>query len=266
MDLDDLERMEGGIGAAAGGWPAAVAVFDLDGTLVDSSRDIHESLAVALRTVDDGRESVAADEAALHHGAHGQTLEHFFTTARPALSADGMRALIAVYRRHYYEHLLDHTRPFEGVVDGLERLRRLREDSARSDRGDHAGPRLRLCIATTKLTATARRVTEGLGLVGYFDQVLGSDGLRAKPDPAVVHAVFSRLGRAPGLVADKQWDVMVGDTDFDVLAGRAAGLSTCAVGWSELPRERLLASRPDFVARTFTEVVELIVSHTLHLW
>jgi phosphoglycolate phosphatase len=240
-----------------------VAVFDLDGTLVDSSRDIHDALDVALRTVDDGRESTAADEAALHRGAHGQTLEQFFTAARPALSDDGLRALIAVYRKRYYDHLLDHTRPFEGVVDGLERLRRLREESARSAPD---GPRLRLCIATTKLTATARRVTEGLGLYGYFDQVLGSDGLRAKPDPAVVHAVFSRLGRAPGLVADRQWDVMVGDTDFDVLAGRAAGLSTCAVGWSELPRERLLASRPDFVARTFTEVVELIVAHTLHLW
>lgn len=239
---------------------AAVVVFDLDGTLVDSSRDIHDALAVALKSVDDGRESVAADEAALHDGAHGQTLEQFFGAARPRLGSQGMAALIAAYRHHYHSHLLDHTRPFAGVVDGLGRLQRLREESHRGH-----GPRLRLAVATTKLTATARRVTEELGLLPYFDHVLGSDGLRAKPDPAVVHAVFAHLGRAPGIVASKQWDVMIGDTDFDVLAGRAAGLATCAVGWSELPRDRLLAARPDFVAHTFAEIVDLITAQTAQL-
>lgn len=246
-------------GASTG--PAAVVVFDLDGTLVDSSRDIHIALEVALRRVPTDQDSPAADAEALRHGAHGQTLEQFFSTARPRLGPEGMAALIAAYRQHYYEHLLDHTRPFPGVREGLAALRQLQERS----RGPGSEPRLRLCIATTKLTATARRVTEGLGLIECFDHVLGSDGLRAKPDPAVVHAVFARLGRAPGIVADRHWDVMVGDTDYDMLAGRAAGLRTCAVGWSELPRERLLLTRPDHLAHSFAEVVELITEQTRRL-
>ena len=48
----------------------------------------------------------------------------------------------------------------------------------------------------------------------------GASGLPAKPDPAVVHAVFTQLGRAPGLRPAEQWDVMIGDTDYDMLAGR----------------------------------------------
>src|ERR1700712_4719392 len=101
------------IGATA---PTGVVIFDLDGTLVDSSRDIHESLRVALDEVADGRLSLAADAEALQLGAHGLSLEIFFRGARPEGSDAGLLALVAAYRKHYYAHLLDHTRPFPGVV------------------------------------------------------------------------------------------------------------------------------------------------------
>jgi phosphoglycolate phosphatase len=219
----------------------AVAVFDLDGTLVDSSLDIHAALRVALAEVDDGRASAAADERAIAAGCHGLPLEVFFARARPAASRAGLLAFVAAYRRHYHAHLLDYTRPFPGVEAGLERLLPLRR----------AG--LKTAVATTKLTDTARKVVVGLGLSRHLDLVLGSDGLPCKPDPAVIRAVFRAL-RHP----EPPSGLMVGDTELDILAGRAAGLRTCAVGWSELPRERLSSARPDHHAQTFDEVVALI--------
>lgn len=226
---------------------SALVVFDLDGTLVDSARDIHASLAYALEQVRDGHESTEADEAALREGIHGQPLEPFFRRARPRATADAMPRFIKAYRAHYHDHLLDYTRPFKGVEDGLHALGQLRSEF----QALHPEHSLRLAVATTKLTLTARRVVTELGLHPHFDFVLGSDGLPTKPDPAVLYAVFAQLGKP-------SWSLMVGDTDYDILAGRAAGMRTCAVGWSELPHERLAAAQPDHHLHEFAEVVSLV--------
>ena len=242
-----------------------MVIFDLDGTLVDSSHDIHGSLRVALKEIDDGRTSLAADEEALRLGAHGQPLDWFFRRARPQGSDAGLLAFIAAYRLHYHEHLLDNTRPFPGVAEGLGRLAELRARCLQPD----GAPRLRLAVATTNLTATARRVVEELGMAEFFDWVQGSDGLRVKPDPQVLHVTMQALGRPHGAVPSlagqppASWGLMVGDTDYDILAGRAAGLMTCAVAWSELPRERLLSAAPDHFAAEFAHVVDLVTQSPL---
>lgn len=234
-------------------------IFDLDGTLVDSISDIHAALRVALQEVADGRHSQDADEEALRLGAHGLALDGFFRRVRPGAGEDGLRSFIAAYRQHYHSHLLDSTRPFPGVVEGLAQLRA-------------GAPRLRLAVATTKLTATARRIVTELGLGEFFDWVQGSDGLRVKPDPQVLHVTLEALGRAaPGpssapasgarpATFDPRSCLMVGDTEFDILAGRAAGMRTCAVAWSEIPRARLLGAQPDHFADSFAHIVELVMA------
>ena len=240
--------------------PACVVVFDLDGTLVDSSRDIHDALGIALQAIDDGRQSAAHDEEALEKGGHGMSLENFFRFARPHGSREGEAAFIQVYRKHYYAHLLDHTLPFPGVMEGLRELADLR--SQWRSQTSTGLPQLRLTVATAKRTETAHRVVNELGMASYFDVVMGSDGLPTKPDPAVILAVFSQLGRLPKgrlpEAAESRWDLMVGDTEFDILAGKAAGVTTCAVRWSEIPHERLLGAGPDHFVEEFAQIVALI--------
>ncbi|HRI49861.1 MAG TPA: HAD hydrolase-like protein [Pseudomonadota bacterium] len=241
-------------------------IFDLDGTLVDSSGDIHAALRVALHEVADGRHSHEADQEELRLGAHGLALDGFFRRVRPRGSDAGMRAFVAAYRQHYHSHLLDTTQPFPGVVEGLTRLAQLRARTRHPD----GTPRLRLAVATTKLTATARRMVTELGLGEFFDWVQGSDGLRVKPDPQVLHVTLEALGRGAAAPADAggesgptrepRWGLMVGDTEFDILAGRAAGMRTCAVAWSEIPRARLLDAAPDHFAESFTHIVELVMA------
>ena len=212
--------------------------FDLDGTLVDSTADIHAALQHALGQVDPpqpANEAVALGAAGL-----GLPLEEFFALARPGGDLSSRSRFIDAYRSHYHAHLLDNTSPFEGVVETLERLGPLRAGG------------LRTAVATTKKTDTARRVIAGLGLDRYFDAVLGTDGIPHKPAPDLLLLASRTVDREP------QHGLMVGDTDRDILAGRAAGMKTCGVGWGVLGHDGLRPHAPDYLISRFDELLAVV--------
>ena len=198
--------------------PEAV-VFDLDGTLVDSSRDIATAVNHALAT----------------HGFPTRAPEHL-----TALVGDGARWLVAratqlpcddpavdpvlaTYSEYYEAHAIDATQPMASVVPTLAGLRGLP-----------------LAVCTNKPRTATDLVLGGLGLSCYFDVVVaGGDLPRLKPDPLPLLVVAQRLGvRARGLV-------MVGDGPQDVRCGRAVGAFTVGIpGPMTLPR-CLVDSGPD---------------------
>jgi phosphoglycolate phosphatase len=220
----------------------ALVCFDLDGTLVDSHADIRRALERALEEVPPA--DAQRDERALGSAGLGLPLEEFFALARPAphpsSDLEARRRFIDAYRRHYHEHLLELTRPFDGVVETLESLAPWRA------RG------LRTAVATTKRTDTARRVVSGLGLERYFDLVLGTDGIPHKPAPDLLLLAARTVEReaARGL--------MVGDTARDLLAGRAAGMKTCGVGWGVTGFDGLRPHAPDYLIASFPEVLPIV--------
>ncbi len=191
-----------------------VVVFDLDGTLVDSIGEILASFAATARAF-----GLPFDEAAVR-AQIGRPLPETFRRLYPGRDPE---PLVAFYRDHHLAHLGERARPYPGVRRALFALRR-------------AG--FPLAVATTKRTATARRLLLRVGLLELFDHVQGTDGdLPPKPAPDVVRAAARAAGGAPG------W--MVGDTALDVLAGRAAGARVYAVTWGAGSREALAALRPD---------------------
>jgi phosphoglycolate phosphatase len=107
-------------------------------------------------------------------------------------------------------------------------------------------------VATTKKTDTAQRVIRGLGLEAYFDAVLGTDGIPHKPAPDLLHLAARTVDRtgAPGL--------MVGDTERDLQAGRAAGMKTCGVSWGVQGADGLRLHQPDWLIDRFAEVWEIV--------
>jgi 2-phosphoglycolate phosphatase len=197
-----------------------LVVFDLDGTLVDSRRDIACSINAALRTV----AGVSVPEEAVFP-LIGRALDEMFALLLPRDAAGSVDEACAAYRAHYLDHCAVHTTVFPGVTGCLEALRGIRR-----------------AVATNKSTAQAVRAVRELGLAGHFDLVLGCDGIPRKPHPAVIERILEALGIDPGEAC------MVGDTVYDIEAGKAARLAaTCAVTYGYGDRAALVAASPDLL-------------------
>jgi phosphoglycolate phosphatase len=173
-------------------------LLDLDGTLIDSFADIAASVEPALASV--GKVLARGDIDG--HIRRGAPLEELWAAAG---AGDGFDAFCTAYRSHYLPRCMDTTVAFAGVLDTLAVLKA------------HPTPPV-IAVATAKRTDTAERMVEATGLARYVDVVAGSEGIPAKPDPAVIHRAAERAGRT------LEGALMVGDTERDVLAARAAGV------------------------------------------
>jgi pyrophosphatase PpaX len=208
-----------------------VILFDLDGTLIDSGPIIMASMRHASVTVL-GREP---DEEAVRAAIGGQGL----VSQMRDLDPDRVDELIDVYRAHN-EPLHATLQTFDGVLELLPELRR---------RGHQLG------IVTAKRVATVELAFERIPQLRELTDVLvgADDTERHKPDPDPVLEALRRLGATPDEA------VYVGDSPFDIRAGRAAGAFAIAVGWGGIhPDERLLAEAPDALVQHPEEILALV--------
>jgi phosphoglycolate phosphatase len=178
-------------------------VFDLDGTLVDSRRDIADAANALL--VSCGAAPIPEERIG------GMVGEGAATLVARAFKASGVERpadALTRYLAFYDERLLNHTRPYEGIPAVLEAL----------------GARAALAVLTNKPMASTRRFLDGLDLARHFpfDAVLGGDGPFArKPDPAALLHLAARVK------ASAEATVMVGDSAIDWRTARAAGTRVC---------------------------------------
>lgn len=206
---------------------------DLDGTLVDSRKDIARAFQGALYGLIN---APLPDEAAIARHI-GKPLAHMVQELGHTLSPVLLETFLATYRRLYATGSAQHTRPYPGVMTTLQRL-----------------TSMALGIVTTKDPAQATHVLQRLDLLPFFRHVQGSSpGMPLKPAPEPVLAALKALH------AEAQQTLMIGDTPADILAGRAAGVRTCAVTYGFGIREELEACAPDFVITSFEEVHGLLV-------
>ena len=208
------------------------AIFDLDGTLVDSTEDIVSCFFEVLDA--DGH---APPDAAAIHRLVGRPLSEMFAAFAPP---EHVPDLVAAYRTVYWKRCIDHTRPYPGAIALLDRLR---------DAG------WALAVATNKQDDIARRVVTGLGLDRWIMWVQGTRGVPMKPAPDVVERALLRVEVPPTTAS---W--MVGDTVDDVVAGRAAGVSTAAVTTGAGFADALAASRPDALVDDLDDLGERLLA------
>ncbi len=203
-------------------------IFDFDGTLTDSRRDIAGAQLQALRAL--GFDGYREEEV---YRLIGKPLQETFARLLPREHHDRIPEAIAFYAEYYPPRALETTILFPGVRETLEALK---------TRGH------RLAVASTKKGIGILHATEHFGITGLFDRLQGSEGIAFKPSPDVIQAVLENQGWRP------EETLMVGDTDADILAGKAAGVATCAVTYGALTAEELRALHPDFVITAFTEL------------
>jgi phosphoglycolate phosphatase len=187
--------------------PFRLVVFDLDGTLVDSRRDLAESANSLLAEC--GCQTLPEESIGRMIGDGAATLvTRAFDAAGCRQPAGALDRFLSIYSAR----LLAFTRPYEGIVDVLAVL---------------AG-RAALGLLTNKPLASTRRILDGLGMSAYFhpDRVIGGDGPFArKPDPAgllyLIHSAQTTAAQT----------ILVGDSRIDWQTARAAGAHVCLAGY-----------------------------------
>jgi len=205
-------------------------LFDLDGTLIDSGEIILSSFRHATNTVL-GREIPDEVLAAAVGGSN------IYDQMR-AFDEERVDELVRVYREHN-EPLHDDLVAFEGIERVLDRLK----TEGR-----------RLGIVTAKRRKTVDLAFAILPLERYFDTVVTSEQTEHhKPHPEPVLTALERLGSKPEQAA------FVGDSPFDMGAGRAAGVFTVAVSWGKIhPVERLRETGADAVVHSPEELIDVL--------
>jgi phosphoglycolate phosphatase len=191
--------------------------FDLDGTLVDSRRDLADSANELI--VELGGATLTEEAIGLMIGEGAATL------VRRALAAAGLGdppGGLARFLEIYDTRLLNHTRPYEGIPEAV-RAARL-----------HG----RVVVLTNKPVRPSERILEGLGLRDLFEEVIGGDGpLPRKPDPASLFGLMERAG------STAEQTLLIGDSGVDhetaVRARVRCCLATYGFGYAKFQQERL---------------------------
>ena len=205
---------------------------DLDGTLVDSRRDIAVAFQHAWSVSVGG--NPPSDTAIAQH--IGKPLAEMVSELGGILSPPLLSIFLTAYRDKYASHGAFLTEPYPGVVPTLRAL-----------------SSFALGVVTTKEAGQAQMVLRRLALISFFRHIQGgSPGLRLKPAPDTIIAALAALDCAPPNA------MMVGDTTADILAGKAAGTKTCAVTYGFGTREALLQCAPDHVIESFRELANLV--------
>lgn len=204
--------------------PLTLIAFDLDGTLVDSRRDISDAANDLLVACGASPLSEAAIGRMVGEGAATLVARAFAAVALPA-PADALPRFL----RYYDRRLVAHTRPYAGMPDVLAVLRE----------------RYTLAVLTNKPLAATQQILDRLGLADYFERrfVVGGDGpYPRKPDPTGLLALAATAG------TDAAATCLVGDSMVDWQTARAAGARACLArygfGFHSVPREVLDAGQP----------------------
>jgi len=220
-------------------WPRVI-LFDLDGTLIDSAGDIRNAINELLRlkslpmlTLDEVRSMIG-------HGVQ-VLVQRAFLYRRVPLEGRALVDITTEFAEIYGRNLTGETLVLPGAREAIEHYR---------DSGVKMG------VVTNKLQSATLTVLEHFGLLSALDVVVGDAGLPRKPDPAMLLHALATLGARP------EDAVMVGDSDADILAAKAAGVTAIAVrgGYSNHAVEDLGA---DIVIESLVDLPDVLRTHAI---
>jgi phosphoglycolate phosphatase len=212
-----------------------LAIFDLDGTLVDSLPDIAAALNRTLRGA--GREPLPRAQVGAYVGDGAAKLVQ---RALPeGFPADALARLIADFRIHYAEGLCVETRPYAGIEAMLRRF----------------AAEMPLAVFTNKPSDLARPLLQQLQLDRYFVHIIGDgDGFARKPAPDAGRWLLARHG------GDAARALVIGDGVPDMRFAHALGARAAAVTWGYVARDRLEAENPTWIVDTAADLVDVLLA------
>jgi phosphoglycolate phosphatase len=213
-----------------------LVIFDLDGTLIDSERDLAASVNAMLLHY--GRKELPLQVIGTYIG-DGAPMLIRRALGDPA-DRDFLQEALNFFLTHYREHKLDTTRPYHGVKDALHKL------------AGHDGARRKLAVLTNKPVRASRDILAGLGLAERFFQIYGGNSFETKkPDPLGANTLLQEAAVTP------EEAVMVGDSQVDILTAQNAGLWSIGVTYGFAPKS-LEVVVPDVLVDTPAELASVL--------
>jgi phosphoglycolate phosphatase len=205
-------------------------IFDLDGTLVASGRDIAASVNDTLTTL-----GLPAIEEAMILEFIGDGVKKLIERSLgPALQVRFEEAL-ALFSRHYEEHMLDTTTLYPGVIEVLRHFHDKKK-----------------VVLTNKRHRFAAALSHALQLTQFFDDVIGADSTPyIKPDVRLADLILKRFQAHPDQT------VVIGDGVNDIRLAKHAGLLSCALLNGLTGRETLLNLKPDYSCEHLPEITRI---------
>jgi phosphoglycolate phosphatase len=216
--------------------PVKLIIFDLDGTLVDTSMDITNALNYALQAY--GFKKFTVEETVQMIG------EGITRLIEKVLGQEKLQLKDEVIRKfldYYSEHLIDYSNVYPHVRETMEKLNGYKK-----------------AVISNKREYLSEKLLEKLDLLRYFDLIVGSDTTpERKPSAIPVIHVFTKLGVQP------HETIMVGDSNYDIEAGKKAGVKTIGVTYGY--REKQYLVNADFLIDSFEYLLSILDIHSSKL-
>ena len=213
-------------------------LFDLDGTLIDSEKDLAASVNAMLRHFDRKELPLEVIDTYIGDGAPMLIRRALGDPSHASVVQDALNFFLL----HYRDHKLDTTLPYSGIPEALQQA------------GHSDGTRRQMAVLTNKPVRASRDILAGLGLSQYFFQTYGGNSFETKkPDPLGAQTLMNEAGVQPDET------VMVGDSEVDVLTARNANLWSVGVTYGFAPQS-LERTHPDVLVDTVAELAEVLTT------
>lgn len=213
---------------------ADLIIFDLDGTLIDSSEDIAWAVNKTLTRME--MDELPHD---VIRGYIGHGVRALLNQAIPLARHHLLESAREIFLGYYKDHLLVKTRLYPGVRETLGYFHK---------RGK------RMAVVTNKPLKLTEEILKGLDVARFFSIVLGGDSIQnKKPAPEAIEVVLNNLK------VEREKTILVGDSRIDIESGKRAGVLTCGAAYGFRGREELIEAGADAIISEIGELAGLLV-------
>ncbi len=215
---------------------ADLIIFDLDGTLIDSSEDIAWAANMAMADLGHGKVSAEKVKEGIGWG-----VKSLLGKMMPYEGADRIEYARVKFLEYYWGHSVVSTYIYPGVVETIEYFNQ--RDTI-------------LAVVTNKPAKLSEKILTELGILKYFRMVLGGDSVtNRKPDPEPLEKVISYTG------VPRERSLIVGDSPVDCEAGKKAGIATVGVEYGFRSRSELEEAGCDVIIKKMSELINILTRY-----